>query len=161
MRTSSTGGYPSPDMMSPINDMTLVDMAQKQRDYSYAPYSKYRVGCVIYAPRGDQQFFFGSNIENSSFGLTICAERVAVFNWVRHANADPLGHKGSIETLVFATESEGFSSPCGACLQVMLEFMPSESRVIHHNGKSWNQWYLKELLPYANPHILGVDKETK
>jgi cytidine deaminase len=139
--------------MMPVSDLTLMDMAQNQRKFAYAPYSNYRVGCVVYAPGGDHSFFFGSNIENSSYGLTMCAERIALFNWAKHPNRHP------IHTLAFATDSDGHFSPCGACLQVMLEFMKPETIVIHHNGKTWHQYYFSNLIPYANSSI--VDKVGK
>lgn len=140
------------DMM-PINDFALMELAQKQREYAYAPYSNYRVGCVVYAPGGDHSCFFGSNVENSSYSLTMCAERVALFNWARTHPKFP------IKKLVFATESEGHFSPCGACLQVMLEFMSPETPVVHHNGRNWIEYRLSSLIPHANPHILDKPNE--
>ena len=129
---------------------------------SYAPYSKYRVGAVI---ADADTFYEGVNVENSSYGLTICAERAAIFNWASHGSQfnaySPIKNRPIeflLYTALYHTQSFEYFSPCGACLQVMLEFMDSESRVIHFNHDIGNVriWRLRELIPYANPKIVGA-----
>lgn len=89
----------------------LVDAAIEARKNAYAPYSKFGVGAALVTTDGE--FFRGCNIENASFGLTICAERVAI------GNAITAG-KRNFEAICVV--SEGGASPCGACRQFLNEF---------------------------------------
>lgn len=96
----------------------LLGRARAAAEAAYAPYSRFRVGAAV---RAGGQVFTGCNIENASYGLTICAERAAIFNAVTK------GHR-SIEAIavscIDATSDASPSSrmPCGACRQVMAEF---------------------------------------
>jgi len=89
----------------------LIQAAIEARNQAYAPYSNYAVGAALLAENG--RFYTGCNVENSSYGLTICAERTAVVKMVSEGV-----HK--IEAIVVSTENAG--SPCGACRQVLVEF---------------------------------------
>jgi len=89
----------------------LISAACEVRQFAYAPYSNYRVGAAVLAENG--QIFRGVNVENASYGLTICAERTAVFNAVS------AGQKHIVAVAV-CTENAG--SPCGACRQILVEF---------------------------------------
>jgi cytidine deaminase len=93
----------------------LVDAARKARSRAYAPYSKVKIGAAVLTKDGS--IFSGANVENASYGLSVCAERIAIFNAVSD---------GSKEILAIAVvgKSEEFTSPCGACRQVMVEFNP-------------------------------------
>jgi len=91
----------------------LVTEAEKAMNNAYAPYSNFRVGAAIMA--ADGRIFTGCNVENSSFGLSICAERSAVFNAVLN------GCKKFVALAVF-TDTEEVTEPCGACRQVLSEF---------------------------------------
>lgn len=100
--------------MKPIS--ILVDQAQIARTYTYSPYSGYPVGVALMAmqlgnPVG--RVFHGTNIENASYGLTLCAERVAIFS------ALAIGYDQFVELVCMTKDGE---SSCGACRQVMLEF---------------------------------------
>jgi cytidine deaminase len=110
---SSNGGATTP------GDEDLVRIAGLARQRAYAPYSKYRVGAAIRTKRG--KVTAGANVENASYGLTICAERNAVFQAV---NA---GEKGFEAIAVVADD---LPRPCGACLQVLTEFCDPELRVV-------------------------------
>lgn len=92
----------------------LLEAALSVAGNSYAPYSRFRVAAAVRDERG--RVFNGVNVENSSYGLTICAERAAIFNAVAH------GSKRIVEMLVLALDSEYPIPPCGACLQVLSEF---------------------------------------
>jgi len=83
------------------------------REKAYAPYSNFKVGAAVLTSNG--KIFSGCNIENSSYGLSICAERAAIFNAVSS------GYK-KFTKIVVVTDSEPPSSPCGACRQVIFEF---------------------------------------
>ena len=89
----------------------LIQAAVAARKQSYSPYSKYAVGAALLADNG--RFYTGCNVENSSYGLTICAERTAVVKMVSEGVR-------KIEAIVVCTENAG--SPCGACRQVLAEF---------------------------------------
>ena len=107
---------------------------------SYAPYSKFRVGAAL---RMSGEVFEGANVENASYGLSVCAERIAVFAAV-NAGAHQL------EVIAVCTEASPPSSPCGACRQVMHEFAadPAAVTVIAINPRGERrQWTLAELLP--------------
>ncbi len=93
----------------------LVKQAQEVSKNAYAPYSKFRVGCVLQSESG--QVYSGCNIENISYGLTICAERAAVSKAI---SAE--GSKFRVESVVIYTPTEMPITPCGACRQVLKEF---------------------------------------
>jgi cytidine deaminase len=96
----------------------LVARAGETRERAYAPYSHYLVGAAVLTEDGS--VFTGCNVENASYGLTVCAERVAVFSAVA------AGHK-RITAVAILTPSRG--APCGACRQVLLEFGGGELEV--------------------------------
>jgi cytidine deaminase len=89
----------------------LVAAACAVRIHAYAPYSNYRVGAAILLPDG--RILTGVNVENASYGLTICAERTAVFRAVT---------EGVREITAVAVCTDNLGSPCGACRQVLVEF---------------------------------------
>jgi|UniRef100_A0A7V3RIG0 cytidine deaminase len=93
----------------------LIKKLKQAVKYAYAPYSKIQVGAVLYCANG--QIFTGSNIENGSYSLTICAERVALFKALSE------GVKDFSLILVYSPQYD-FIIPCGACLQVLSEFAP-------------------------------------
>jgi len=99
----------------------LFELARKAADFAYAPYSKFRVGAALVAEDGT--IFTGCNVENRSFGLTICAERSAVVQGVSK------GYKKFIALAISTPDSEKPVGPCGACRQVLSEFMSPESPV--------------------------------
>jgi cytidine deaminase len=106
-------------------DLELLEAARQAREAAYAPYSKFKVGAAV-RTRSDN-VYSGCNVENASFGLSICAERVAIFNAVAAGDAD-------IVDLAVFTDAEEPSPPCGACRQVLFEFGRS-ARVIRGNAK--------------------------
>ena len=91
----------------------LIAEAKMAREKAYAPYSNFKVGAAVLTSNG--KIFSGCNIENSSYGLSICAERAAIFNAVSS------GYK-KFTKIAVVTDSEPPSSPCGACRQVIFEF---------------------------------------
>ncbi len=124
----------------------LIAAARKVREAAYAPYSKFKVGAALQAE--DQRIFVGCNVENLSFGLTMCAERVAV----GRAIAD--GAR-SFSRLVVVADTDRPVSPCGACRQVLAEFGPD--LVIHLCTLTGVQeeFRLTDLLPRATTGILN------
>ncbi len=97
----------------------LVDCAQSARKNAYAPYSHYSVGAAALDENG--KVHTGCNIENASYGATMCAERVAVFNLVG---------SGAKQVTALALATQDGSPPCGMCLQVLSEFAKDPSQMI-------------------------------
>ena len=95
----------------------LIVVAKRARELAYAPYSKFKVGAAIKAGSGN--IYTGCNIENASYGLTICAERVAVFNAVSAGET-------IINIVAIVAGEDEIARPCGACLQVISEFASKE-----------------------------------
>jgi cytidine deaminase len=122
-------------------DQTLIAAARQARQNAYAPYSGFAVGAALRTRSG--RVFTGSNVENVSYGLTICAERVAVAKAVSEGERD-------LEAM--AVVSEGAVTPCGACRQVLAEFNP-DLRVILADAEEveghHREFCLSELLPEA------------
>lgn len=107
---------------------------------SYSPYSHFPVGAALEC--SDGTVFTGCNIENAAYGLTICAERTAIFKAISEGHRD-------FKRIVIAGKSEDYCVPCGSCRQVMQEFAP-QMEVICLNGKGEARHFaLKELLPYG------------
>ena len=117
----------------------LIEAARAAQQHAHCPYSHYRVGAAL--ETADGAVFVGSNVENASFGLTICAERSAVFTAVS-AGAR------KFRRIVVATDSEPPGPPCGACRQVLAEF-GSELEVESVGPTQSRRWTIRELLPDA------------
>lgn len=124
----------------------LLRSALGARDQAYAPYSGFSAGAALLSEAGD--VFCGCNVENLSFGLTICAERVAV------ASAIQAGQR-KFRAIAIVGGTGGPVVPCGACRQVLAEFA-SEIRIISEGLAGRRQeWELSELLPCSSMGILG------
>ena len=117
----------------------LVDAARAAQEHAHCPYSRYRVGAAL--ETGDGRVFVGSNVENASYGLTICAERSAVVSAVSAGVRN-------FRRIVIASDSEPPAPPCGACRQVLAEF-GSELEVESVGPLQTRRWTLRELLPDA------------
>jgi cytidine deaminase len=104
-----------PAMIEKEKFRSLVDAAKKARKHAYSPYSGVRIGAAVLS--SDGRVFSGANVENSSYGLSCCAERTAIFKAVSEGARD-------LVAIAVVGKSEGFTRPCGACRQVMVEFNP-------------------------------------
>jgi cytidine deaminase len=126
--------------VSTISDSDLIERALAVRARAYAPYSRYKVGCALVA---GGEIFTGANVENASYGLTLCAERVAV------AAAVVAGHR-EVDRVVVATDSSPPATPCGQCRQTLSEFSPDggNMRIILVNpAGERSEHSLSELFP--------------
>jgi cytidine deaminase len=94
---------------------TLIEAAKKARSRAYSPYSGVKIGAAVLT--ADGAIFSGANIENASYGLSLCAERMAIFKAVSEG-------AGKILAIAVVGKSKDFTKPCGACRQVMVEFNP-------------------------------------
>ena len=121
-----------------MTDKELVELAFTMLERSYVPYSHFPVGAALEC--SDGTVFTGCNIENASFGPTICAERTAV------AKAVSEGHRDFVR-IVIAGRSEGLCVPCGVCRQVLREFSPN-IEIINGAGEE-RTFTLEELLPHS------------
>ncbi len=130
---------------------SLLDAALDARRRAYAPYSEFAVGAAVRAASG--AVYTGCNIENASSGLTVCAERVAIWKAVEAGET-------SIQAL--AVVSVGGATPCGACRQVMVEFAVNLPVLVADvEGHAWLT-DLQTLLPDAFPrHLYGDDHEWR
>ena len=117
----------------------LVRRAREVMQRAYAPYSKFHVGAAIEADDGSVHV--GCNVENASYGLTICAERMAV-------GAAIAAGKQRLRRVVVATAVEPPATPCGACRQLLAEF-GMDMEVIAVGPRSERRWTLRALLPEA------------
>ena len=118
----------------------LIRLAMKSRKRAYAPYSKYRVGCAIQSAKG--KVHLGCNVENASYSLAICAERVALGKMVSRGER-------LFKRLVVVTSSDDPVFPCGACLQCIAEFGAEAAIVaVNSRGTLFKQAQLKELFPH-------------
>ncbi len=121
----------------------MIERAWESREHAYAPYSSFAVGAAVESSDGG--IFGGCNVENLSFGLTMCAERVAI------ASAIAAGGK-SMRRVVVVADTRTPVSPCGACRQVMAEFGVQE--ILLCNRSEQILFRLDELLPRSSAGIL-------
>ena len=128
--------------------LEMIAAARRAAANAYCPYSQFRVGASILTDQGE--IFSGCNVENASYGLTICAERNASFHAVAKA-AGPL----VIQAVVVFTPTSEPTAPCGACRQVINEFGPNAEVISVCDGPVMITNRLDELLPDAfGPHNL-------
>ena len=129
----------------------LVSLARAAQARAYAPYSGFRVGAALEADDG--RVFSGCNVENASYGLSICAERAAVTAAVTEGAT-------RYRRLVVVTDSEPPASPCGACRQVLAEFgLDLAITAVGPSGEI--SWRLGDLLPDAFvPELLTSRRPT-
>lgn len=119
----------------------LVKAARAAAKNAYAPYSEFHVGAALLTSGGE--IVTGCNVENASYGLTICAERNAIFSAVAR-----LGPQIKIQAIAVLNSQDAPCSPCGACRQVIYEFGP-EALVIFPTAEGWNEKPITDLLPYG------------
>ncbi len=119
----------------------LYDVATSVAKNAYAPYSNFQVGAALLSETGE--IYSGCNIENASYSLTCCAERVAIFKAVSSGITD-------FKMFVVTSDTTEPISPCGACRQVMSEFFDETVCIVLTNHKGIKKEVnIKELLPYS------------
>lgn len=126
-------------------DNQLIAEAIDVASRAYAPYSKFHVGAVLVA--ADGRTFAGCNVENISYGLTICAERGAICTAVAAGCRE-------FSKIIIATDTDLPASPCGACRQVLAEFNPQMEIVLATFGGKVERFNLSDLLPRPTAGIL-------
>jgi cytidine deaminase len=119
----------------------LLSAARDVKKRAYAPYSNFHVGAALVTANG--KLYTGCNVENTSYGLTICAERNAIFQMV----ADGETH---IAEILVIGDTDEFLPPCGACRQVMAEFSGKDT-IVYMCGRDgrWQKTTMAELIPHT------------
>lgn len=120
----------------------LYNLSKRGLNNAYALYSNFKVGAALITYDG--KAFIGSNIENAAYGSGMCAERVGIFS--AYANGI---NKSDIAVLAIITETESFTMPCAACLQVLNELMKRDVPIVIFNNKGeYMETNLQTLLPH-------------
>ncbi len=125
----------------------LVQAAKAAADKAYAPYSKFKVGAALLTSTG--QIFSGGNVENASYGLSICAEQVAVVKAVSSGET-------KFKIMVIFTPTDDLTPPCGACRQVLAEFNPNIEVILVNKKGEMKALNMNNLL--AEPFRLKKEK---
>jgi len=120
-----------------MKTVEMLKVAKEVIKNAYSPYSKVRVAAVMVGKDGTVT---GVNVENASYGLTVCAERVAIFKAVSE------GKRDFYKMLIYSPDVMPY--PCGACRQVLSEFFTEDFEVVVTNGKEEEAFTLGELLPF-------------
>jgi cytidine deaminase len=122
----------------PAIEAVLVEAAQAARERAHAPFSSFKVGAALETAAGD--IITGCNVENATYGLTMCAERVAIFKAVSE------GHRAFTRVVVIA-DTEAPTPPCGACRQLLWEFCGDIEVVLANLDGVTGRWKMSALLP--------------
>jgi len=123
-------------MISKQKMLSLLEEAKAASQTAYAPYSGFPVGAAVLMD--DESVYLGANVENASYGLTICAERVAI------CNAVTKGSKKIVAIAIFAKNAD--VTPCGACRQFIAEF-GQDAEIIYSRGQEVVAMSIRDLLP--------------
>jgi cytidine deaminase len=116
----------------------LIDAALRAREHAHAPFSKFKVGAALLDDGG--KIYTGCNVENATYGLTICAERVAVFKAVSEGAR-------KFTRIAVAADTNDLTPPCGACRQILWEFCgDAELTLVNLHGKT-ETFRMKDLFP--------------
>ncbi|MDD6992022.1 MAG: cytidine deaminase [Oscillospiraceae bacterium] len=124
-----------------MTDNKLMELAEKACENAYAPYSKFKVGAALLS--SDERVFTGCNVENSSYGAGICAERTAAVKAVSEGAV-------RFSAIAIANAGGGLTFPCGICRQFLSEFAEEGFRIILRNDKGELEIFtLEELMPHG------------
>ena len=118
----------------------LVEKATQVREIAYAPFSKFKVGAAVETETGE--IFTGCNVESASYGLTVCAERVAIWKAVSEG-------KKKFSRIAVVADTEELTPPCGACRQIIWEFCGDVPVIMANLKGDVETVQMKELLPRA------------
>jgi cytidine deaminase len=121
-----------------VTDEALIDAARRAREHAHADFSHFKVGAAL--ETADGQIITGCNIENATYGLTVCAERVAMFKALSE------GHRTFTRVAVVA-DTEAPTPPCGACRQILWEFGGDLEVLLANLSEPKGRYQLRNLLP--------------
>jgi cytidine deaminase len=123
-----------------MTDKELLNEAKAAKDGAYVPYSHFRVGAALVGKSGT--VYAGANVENASYGVTCCAERVALFKAVTDGERD-------FTAIAVTSDSADLTFPCGVCRQALYEFSPGLQVISSNKDLEYKKMTLEELLPHA------------
>jgi len=118
----------------------LLKRAQEAKEGAYAPYSRFRVGAALLGKSG--RVYTGANVENASYSVTCCAERVALFKAVTEGERE-------FDAIAVTSDSDSLTWPCGVCRQALAEFGPDMDVLGSNNMLKYAAVKLSALLPHA------------
>jgi cytidine deaminase len=136
-----------------VDKKKLIQSAQEAAYNSYSPYSHFRVGAALLC--FDNTIITGTNVENRSYGLTMCAERTSVFS------ALSAGRRDFAAIAIYSPDSDAPLPPCGACRQVLSEFVGKDFPVIMAGKTEVIETTMGELLPHDSLHELKNKRENR
>src|SRR5512141_2615624 len=116
----------------------LIEAAIRAREHAHAPFSGFKVGAAVEA--GDGRIYSGCNVENATYSLTLCAERLAVFRAISEGVRD-------FRRVAVAADTENLTPPCGSCRQILWEFCGDVELVLANLHGKTETYHLKELFP--------------
>ncbi len=122
------------------NEKKLIEAATNARDNAYAPYSNFKVGAAVEAD--DDNIYIGCNVESASYGLTVCAERVAIWKGISR------GEK-KFSRIAVVVDTEELTPPCGVCRQIIWEFCGDVPVILANLHGKTETVMMSELLPRA------------
>jgi len=122
------------------DDKELIEAARNVRENAYAPFSEFKVGSAL--ETDDGEIIVGSNVESASYGLTVCAERVAVWNAISQG-------KRKIKKIAVVADTENLTPPCGVCRQIIWEFGGDIPVVFANLNGKVETVQMRDLLPRA------------
>ena len=128
----------------------LIQQTRKAREYAHAPYSNFKVGAGLQA--SDGRVFTGCNVENATYGLTVCAERVAIFKAVSEGVS-------TFSRIVIVAATDDLTPPCGACRQMIWEFCGDIPVTLVNLEGKMESFQMAELFP--RPFDLSYLKQNK
>jgi len=130
----------------------LIALAKEAQEKAYVPYSKFAVGAALITEDGD--IFTGCNVENISYGLSICGERTAITKMISEK-----GPQTKIKAIANTTKADIACSPCGACRQVIQEFTTPDAVVIYKGEKDYVAVPAAQILPGAFTEFVALEAD--
>jgi cytidine deaminase len=132
-----------PDAQHDAQHNALIAAARTAREHAHAPYSNFRVGAAVRAKSG--RIFTGCNVENATFGLTLCAERVAIFKAISE------GERG-FDAVAVVADTDALTPPCGSCRQILWEFCGDAEVILANLSGKVERYRMSGLLPKPFDH---------
>ncbi len=134
-----------------MNNENLVKKAIEAKDFSHSPYSKFRVGAALLTE--NDEIITGCNIENASYGLTICAERTAIFKAYSEG-------KRKFKAIAISSDDKNFCPPCGACRQIIWELCGDIEVILIDSNQNTKSFKASDFLPFpfGDENLKGVVK---
>jgi len=122
-----------------VDSKALIDCARRARENAYAPYSNFKVGAALLA--GNGKVFTGCNVENATYGLTVCAERVALLKAISEGERE-------FSAIAVVSTSDPPASPCGACRQLLWEFCGDIEVTVANIAGASRSYRMTQLFPH-------------